>query len=122
SAVGEVLPALKGKLNGMALRVPVPDGSIVDLTAELEKSVTIEEVNAALEAAAAGALKGVMVYTRDEIVSSDIVGEPQSAIIDSALTDVQDGTMVKAFAWYDNEWGYSNRVVDLAALMANLEG
>ncbi|MBX3466955.1 MAG: type I glyceraldehyde-3-phosphate dehydrogenase [Planctomycetes bacterium] len=122
SAVGEVLPALKGKLNGMALRVPVPDGSVVDLTAELEKSVTIEEVNAALEAAAAGALKGVMVYTRDEIVSSDIVGEPQSSIIDSALTDVQDGTMVKTFAWYDNEWGYSNRVVDLAALMANLEG
>ena len=122
SAVGLVLPALKGKLNGMALRVPVPDGSIVDLTAELERPATKEEINAALEEAARGPLKGVMVFTTDEIVSSDIVGQPESSIIDAQLTSVQDGTLIKAFAWYDNEWGYSNRVVDLVALMANLEG
>lgn len=122
SAVGEVLPALKGRLNGLALRVPVPDGSIVDLTVELEKKVKKEDVNAALEEAARGPLKGVMVFTKDEIVSSDIVGQPESSIVDAQLTEELDGTMVKAFAWYDNEWGYSNRVVDLVALMANLEG
>ncbi len=122
SAVGEVLPALKGRLNGLALRVPVPDGSIVDLTVELEKKVDAKQVNAALEEAARGPLKGVMVFTSDEIVSSDIVGQPESSIVDAKLTESLDGSMVKAFAWYDNEWGYSNRVVDLAALMANLEG
>jgi glyceraldehyde 3-phosphate dehydrogenase len=122
TAVGEVLPALNGKLNGMALRVPVTDGSIVDLTAELEKPATKEEINAALKAAANGPMKGIMVYTEDEIVSSDIVGQPESSIIDAQLTEVQDKTLVKTFAWYDNEWGYSNRVVDLIALMGNLEG
>jgi glyceraldehyde 3-phosphate dehydrogenase len=120
SAVGEVLPALKGKLNGMALRVPVPDGSVVDLTTDLNRKVTKEEVNAALKEAANGPLEGVMVYTDDEIVSTDIVGQPESSIIDGQLTEVLDGNMVKTFAWYDNEWGYSNRVVDLIALMGNV--
>jgi glyceraldehyde 3-phosphate dehydrogenase len=122
SAIGEVIPALKGRLNGMALRVPVTDGSIVDLTVDLEKGATKEEINAALKKAAEGRLKGIMVYTEDELVSSDIVGQPESSIVDAKLTEVQDGSMVKAFAWYDNEWGYSNRVVDLIALLGNLEG
>jgi glyceraldehyde 3-phosphate dehydrogenase len=122
SAVGLVLPALKGKLNGMALRVPVMDGSLVDLTVELNKSATKESINAALKAAAEGPLKGVMLYTHDEIVSSDIVGMPESSIIDAELTEVMDGTMAKVFAWYDNEWGYSNRVADLVAHMSNVGG
>jgi glyceraldehyde 3-phosphate dehydrogenase len=120
SALGEVIPQLKGKLNGMALRVPVMDGSLVDLTVELEKKTTKEEINAAFKAASEGPLKGILLYMPDELVSSDIVGMPESSIIDAELTDVMDGTLAKCFAWYDNEWGYSNRVVDLAAAMANL--
>jgi glyceraldehyde 3-phosphate dehydrogenase (phosphorylating) len=113
-AIGLVVPELKGKLHGFAVRAPVPTGSVVDLTIEAERETTVEEVNAALEAASeSGPMKGLLSYTEDPIVSSDIVTSPFSSILDSQLTSVIDGTMVKAVAWYDNEWGYSNRVVDL---------
>ncbi len=114
-AIGLVIPALQGRLHGFAVRAPVPTGSVVDLTVECERESTVEEVNAALAAAAdSGPLHGILAYTEDPIVSSDIVGSPYSAIVDSQLTAVMDGTMVKVVAWYDNEWGYSNRLVDLA--------
>ena len=113
-AIGLVIPALQGKLNGFAVRAPVPTGSVVDLTVECERSTTVEEVNAALKSATeSGPLEGIMAYTEDPIVSSDIVGSAYSAIVDSQLTTVMDGTMLKVVAWYDNEWGYSNRIVDL---------
>jgi glyceraldehyde 3-phosphate dehydrogenase len=113
-AIGLVIPELKGKLNGFAVRAPVPTGSVVDLTFEAERATSIEEINAALEeAAATGPLAGYLEYTEDPIVSSDIVGNPASSIVDSLLTAVVDGTLVKIVSWYDNEWGYSNRVVDL---------
>jgi glyceraldehyde 3-phosphate dehydrogenase len=113
-AIGLVVPELKGKLHGFAVRAPVPTGSVVDLTIEAERETTVEEVNAALKAASqSGPMKGLLAYTEDPIVSSDIVTSPFSSILDSRLTAVIDGTMVKAVAWYDNEWGYSNRVVDL---------
>lgn len=112
-AVALVIPELKGKMDGMAMRVPVPDGSLTDLVAILEKPTTKEEVNAALKAAAEGPLKGVLAYNEDPIVSSDIVGNPHSSIFDAPCTMVSD-TMVKVVSWYDNEMGYSNRVVDLA--------
>ncbi|EHN10844.1 NAD-dependent glyceraldehyde-3-phosphate dehydrogenase [Patulibacter medicamentivorans] len=112
-AVGLVLPELNGKLSGFAVRAPVPTGSVVDLTFEAERETTVEEVNAALKAAAEGPLKGILEYTEDPIVSSDIVGNPHSSIVDAQLTAVIDGTLVKIVSWYDNEWGYSNRVVDL---------
>ncbi|MFA4929305.1 MAG: type I glyceraldehyde-3-phosphate dehydrogenase, partial [Patulibacter sp.] len=112
-AVGLVLPELNGKLSGFAVRAPVPTGSVVDLTFEAERETTVEEINAALKAAAEGPMKGILEYTEDPIVSSDIVGNPHSSIVDSQLTAVIDGTMVKIVSWYDNEWGYSNRVVDL---------
>ena len=112
-AVGLVLPELKGKLDGMAMRVPVPDGSTVDLVVELEKDVTVEEVNAAVKAAADGPLAGILQYTEDPIVSTDIIGNPHSSIFDASATQVMDGNFVKVMTWYDNEWGYSNRVVDL---------
>lgn len=111
-AISLVLPELKGKLDGMAMRVPVPDGSVVDLVAELDREVTVEEVNAAMKAAADGPMKGILMYTEDPIVSSDIVGDPHSSIYDAGATMVH-GNMVKCIAWYDNEWGYSNRVKDL---------
>jgi len=115
-AVGKILPALKGKLDGFSLRVPVPCGSVVDLTAVLAKDATIASVNAAMKAAAtSGPLKGILYYTEDPIVSSDIVGDPHSSIFDAQSTMVMDGRMVKVVSWYDNEWGYSNRVVDLIA-------
>jgi glyceraldehyde 3-phosphate dehydrogenase len=117
-AVGEVLPALKGKLDGFAMRVPIPVGSAVDLTVELEKNATADEVNAAIKAAANGPLKGVIEYCVDPIVSADIVGNPASSIFDSLLTTVMDGNFAKAVSWYDNEWGYSNRCVDLFRKMA----
>jgi glyceraldehyde 3-phosphate dehydrogenase len=113
-AVGKVLPALNGKLDGVALRVPTPTGSITDLVAVLDKNVTVEEVNAALKKAADGPMKGIMQYCEDPIVSIDIVHNTHSSIIDALSTQVLDGNMVKVFSWYDNEWGYSNRVVDLA--------
>jgi len=112
-AVGLVLPELNGKLNGFAIRAPVPTGSVVDLTFEAERATTVEEVNGALKAAAEGSLKGIMEYTEDPIVSGDIVKNPHSSIVDGQLTSVIDGTMVKVVSWYDNEWGYSNRLVDL---------
>ena len=117
-ATALVLPELKGKLDGRALRVPVPDGSITDLVVRLERPATREEVNAAFKAAADGPLKGYLYYTEDEIVSSDIVGSPASCTFDSSLTMVF-GDQVKVFGWYDNEWGYSCRIVDLAALVAS---
>jgi len=113
-AIGLVIPALKGKLHGFAVRAPVPTGSVVDLTVECERETRVEEVNAALKRAAEGGpLEGIMQYTDAEIVSSDIVQSPFSCIVDSLLTAVLDGTMLKVVAWYDNEWGYSNRLVDL---------
>jgi glyceraldehyde 3-phosphate dehydrogenase len=113
-AVGLVLPELNGKLHGFAIRAPVPNGSVVDLTFEAEKATSVEEVNGALKAAAGdGALAGILEYTEDPIVSSDIVTNPHSSIVDGQLTSVIDGTLVKVVSWYDNEWGYSNRVVDL---------
>jgi glyceraldehyde 3-phosphate dehydrogenase len=114
-AIGLVIPALQGKLNGFAVRAPVPTGSVVDLTVECARETSVEEVNAALKAAAeSGPLAGIMSYTEDPIVSSDIVSSPFSSIVDSLLTAVIDDTMLKVVAWYDNEWGYSNRLVDLA--------
>lgn len=117
-AIGLVIPELKGKLDGMAIRVPVPDGSLTDLTVELETEVTADDVNAVLKEAASGDLKNIMEYTEDPIVSTDIIGNPHSAIIDSLGTKVisPDGTgkgnLVKVLSWYDNEWGYSNRLVE----------
>ena len=112
-AVGLVVPELKGKLDGFAMRVPTPDGSVVDLTAELNRNVTADEVNAAIKAAAEGPMKGVLEYCEDPIVSIDIVGNPHSSIFDSKLTKVMDGNFVKIVSWYDNEFGYSNRVAEL---------
>ncbi len=112
-AVGLVLPELAGKLDGLAMRVPVPDGSIVDLVVEVEQDVTAEEVNAAIRAAATGELEGVLQYSEDPLVSTDIIGNPHSSIFDANSTQVMDGRFVKIVSWYDNEWGYSNRVVDL---------
>jgi glyceraldehyde 3-phosphate dehydrogenase len=113
-AIGVVIPELAGKLNGFAIRAPVPVGSVVDLTVECERATTVEEVNGALHAAAqSGPMQGILLYTDEEIVSTDIVGSPFSSIVDSKLTAVMDQTMVKVVAWYDNEWGYSNRLVDL---------
>jgi glyceraldehyde 3-phosphate dehydrogenase len=112
-AIGEVLPHLKGKLDGISLRVPVPDGSVVDLTCEVAKETTAAEVNAAFRAAAEGPLKGILGYTEDPIVSRDVVGDAHSSLFDSSLTMV-NGTSVKLVSWYDNEWGYSCRLVELA--------
>jgi len=114
AAVGEVLPGLAGKLDGMAMRVPVPDGSTVDLVVELERDVTVEEINAAVKAAAEGPMAGIIEYVEDPIVSTDIIGNPHSSIFDAGGTQVLGGNLVKVMSWYDNEWGYSNRVVDLA--------
>ncbi|MBP2703473.1 type I glyceraldehyde-3-phosphate dehydrogenase [Microbispora sp. RL4-1S] len=111
-AIGLVLPELKGKLDGFALRVPIPTGSATDLTVEVKRETSVEEVNAALKAASEGALKGYLTYTEDEIVSSDIVTDPSSCIFDAGLTKVI-GNQVKTVGWYDNEWGYSNRLADL---------
>jgi glyceraldehyde 3-phosphate dehydrogenase len=116
-AIGLVLPELKGKLDGFALRVPVPTGSITDLTIVSEKPVTIDEIKAAYKEAAAGPLKGILLYTEDPIVSSDIVTDPHSSIFDAGLVRVIDNT-VKLSSWYDNEWGYSNRLVELTELVA----
>jgi len=113
-AVGQVLPHLEGKLQAKALRVPVPDGSITDLVAELGREVTVEEVNGAFAAAAVGPLLGIVRYTEEPIVSSDIVGDPHSVVFDAGFT-VAAGNLVKVFGWYDNEWGYSNRLADLVA-------
>jgi glyceraldehyde 3-phosphate dehydrogenase len=118
-AVGKVIPELKGRLDGLAIRVPVQDGSVVDLTALLKREATVPEVNAALKAAAEGPLKAWCRYTEDPIVSSDVVGDSASAIFDAGATQVV-GPMVKALAWYDNEWGYANRCAELAETMAGV--
>lgn len=117
-AVSLVLPELKGKLNGMSMRVPTPNVSVTDLVVELEKNVTVEEVNSALKEAANGPLKGILNYSEEPLVSSDFNGDPASSTIDALTTMVIGGNMVKVVSWYDNEWGYSNRVVDLAAFIA----
>ncbi|HEX3785443.1 MAG TPA: type I glyceraldehyde-3-phosphate dehydrogenase [Pseudonocardiaceae bacterium] len=117
-AIGLVLPELKGKLDGYALRVPVPTGSVTDLTATVGRETSIEEVNAALKAAAEGPLKGILRYNEDPIVSSDIVNDPASSIFDAPLTKVI-GNQVKVVSWYDNEWGYSNRLADLTVLVGS---
>ena len=113
SAMGEVMPELKGRFDGIAMRVPTPNVSIVDLNAVVEKKTTGEEVNAALRAAANGPMKGILAMSDEELVSSDFRGNPHSSIVDSAYTKVMDGDFVKVLSWYDNEWGYSNRCVDL---------
>ncbi len=119
-AVGKVLPQLAGKLDGMAMRVPVPDGSTVDLVVELGRDVTVDEVNAAVKAAADGPLAGIIQYSEDPLVSTDIIGNPHSSIFDAGSTQVLGGNLVKVLSWYDNEWGYSNRVVDLVERLAAL--
>jgi len=117
-AVSLVLPQLKGKLNGMAFRVPTPNVSVTDLVVELAKNVTVDEVNAALKAAAEGPLKGIMNYTDEPLVSSDFNGDPASSTVDSLSTMIAGDNLVKVVSWYDNEWGYSNRVVDLVTFVA----
>jgi glyceraldehyde 3-phosphate dehydrogenase len=116
-AVGEVLPELKGKLDGFAMRVPTPNVSVVDLAALVDKKTTAEEVNAALRTAAEGPLSHILQYSTDELVSIDFKGNPYSSIVDAAYTKVMDGDFVKVLSWYDNEWGYSNRCIDLLRLL-----
>jgi glyceraldehyde 3-phosphate dehydrogenase len=116
-AIGLVMPELKGKLDGYAMRVPTPNVSVVDFVCVTRKTATAEAVNAALKAAAEGPLKGILAYTEDPVVSSDMMRNPNSSIVDAQLTKVLDGNLVKVVAWYDNEWGYSNRVVDLVAYL-----
>ena len=120
-ALGEVIPALKGKLHGYALRVPVPDGSITDLTFLAARKTSVEEINGSMKAAAEGPMKGIIEYVTDPIVSSDIIGNPVSSIFDSNNTIVLDGDMVKVTMWYDNEWGYSCRSADLIEIIAKLK-
>ena len=117
-AIGLVMPELKGKLNGYAVRVPTPNVSVVDLVVDLDRDVTVEEVNQALKQAAETSMKGILAYTEDPIVSSDMMHNPHSSIVDATLTQVIDGNMVKVVAWYDNEWGYSCRIVDLIEFLA----
>ena len=117
-AVALVIPELKGKFDGLAVRVPTPTGSLTDLTFEASKEVTVEAVNAAIKKAAEGPMKGILVYTEDPIVSTDIQGDPASSVFDSSETKVI-GKLVKVLSWYDNEWGYSNRLVDLTELVAD---
>jgi len=122
-AVGKVLPELDGKLNGFSVRVPVPDGSVVDFVATLKKSVTAAEINAALKAAAEGKMRGILEYSEDPLVSSDIIGNPHSSIVDGLSTmtmPAKGGNMVKVVSWYDNEWGYASRTVDLIARVAKM--
>jgi glyceraldehyde 3-phosphate dehydrogenase len=116
-ATSLVIPEVKGKIDGISLRVPTPDVSITDLAAEVERAVTIEEVNAAFRAAANGPLQGILAYSEEELVSSDYIGDPHSCILDAKSTNVVDGTLVKVSGWYDNEWGYASRCVDLIRFM-----
>jgi glyceraldehyde 3-phosphate dehydrogenase len=116
-AVGLVLPELKGKIDGLSIRVPTFNVSLVELTANVSKKTTGDEINAALKAAANGELKGIMEYVEEELVSIDFLGDPHSCIIDSKMTLAINGTSIKVFGWYDNEWGYANRMVDLSAHM-----
>ena len=119
-AIGLVIPGLKGKMDGIAIRVPVVDGSLVDLVAELEKPATAEEINAVMKKAASGALKGILEYCEDPLVSSDVIGNAHSSIFDAMSTKVLDKNLVKVISWYDNEWGYSVRTVDILKKMATL--
>ncbi len=119
-AIGEVIPELKGKLDGMAMRVPVANGSVTDLVASVRKNVNIEDVNNVMKAAADNQLKGILEYCEDPIVSSDIIGNEHSCIFDAKSTYVVDGNLIKVIGWYDNEWGYSNRMVDLIELFARI--
>jgi glyceraldehyde 3-phosphate dehydrogenase len=112
-ATALVLPEVKDKLDGMSIRVPTPDVSLVDLVAEVDRDTTTDEVNAALRAAADGPMRGILGYTDEKLVSVDFIGDPRSSVVDGASTAVMEGRMVKVLAWYDNEWGYSTRVVDL---------
>jgi glyceraldehyde 3-phosphate dehydrogenase len=117
-AIGLVLPELKGRLDGLAVRVPVVNGSLTDLVCRVKKSTDAATVNAAMKAAADGPMRGILEYCQDPIVSSDVIGNPASRLFDSLSTTVLDGTLVKTFSWYDNEWGFSNRVVDALLMMA----
>jgi len=118
-AIYDIIPELTGKFDGMAIRVPTTDVSLVDLTVETEKDTSVEEVNAAMKKAAdSGPMAGVMDYTETELVSSDYIGNPASSTVDGTLTQVLHKRMVKIFAWYDNEWGFSNRMIDLMKIMA----
>jgi glyceraldehyde 3-phosphate dehydrogenase len=117
-AIGEVLPELKGRLDGIAVRVPTPDGSLVDLVVEVRKSTSKDEINAAMKAAADGPMKGILEFCTDPIVSTDVIGNPHSSVFDSLSTNVMGGTLVKVLSWYDNEWGFSQRVVDALLMMA----
>ena len=114
-AVGKVLPELEGKLDGMSMRVPVPNGSVVDLVAVLGKEVSVDDINGAMKAAAEGPMAGILEYSEDPLVSSDILGNPHSSVFDAGSTMAMEGAIVKVVSWYDNEWGYSNRVCDLVA-------
>jgi glyceraldehyde 3-phosphate dehydrogenase len=117
-ATSLVLPELKGKIDGISIRVPTPDVSLTDLAVVVEKPVTVEAINAAFKAAAAGPMKGILAYTEEELVSSDYIGNPHSCIFDSKTTNVVDGTLLKVSGWYDNEWGYACRCVDLLRYVA----
>lgn len=121
-AIGLVLPELLGKLDGLAMRVPVPDGSLVDLTVETERDTTVEEINAVMKQAAEGGLRNILAYCDEAIVSSDIIGNTHSSIFDAQLTQVLEGRMVKVVSWYDNEWGYSTRVEELIGRLALMDG
>ncbi len=121
-AIGQVIPELAGKLDGLAMRVPVADGSVVDLTVELERDTTAEEVNDAMKKAAEGPMRGILEYSTDAIVSSDIIGNSHSSIFDAPLTQLIGGSLLKVVAWYDNEWGYSARVEDLIVRVSRLDG
>ena len=116
-AIGEVMPELKGRLDGLAVRVPVMDGSLVDLVCQVKRATTKEEINAAIKAAATGPLKGILEYCEDPIVSNDVIGNAHSSVFDSLSTLVMQGNMIKVLSWYDNEWGFSNRVVDALLMM-----
>src|SRR5262245_17866926 len=118
-AIGLVIPELKGKLDGISMRVPVPNGSIVDLVAEVERNTSKDELNAAFREAANGPLRGILEYSEDDHVSSDIIGNPHSSIVDGQLTAVMEGNLIKVLAWYDNEWGFSNRVIELIHLIGS---
>ena len=121
-AIGQVLPALAGRLDGLAMRVPVPDGSVVDLTVEVESDTAVEEINAAMRRAAEGPMKDILAYCDEPIVSSDIIGNSHSSIFDAGLTQVMQKRMVKVISWYDNEWGYSTRVEELIGRLAEMDG
>ncbi len=120
-AIGKVLPELAGKLDGVAMRVPVPDGSLVDLTVELDKDATVDDINGAMKQAAESQLYGILSYCEEPIVSSDIIGDSHSSIFDPALTQVLDGNFVKVISWYDNEWGYSSRVEEMITRLAEMD-